>query len=469
MGVPRFLVEPWGGHFAPLGKLVYVLLDYVFPLDSRLAFGLMLAMHLLCTGLVGVLIRDLTNRPLLAACLAVVFGAAPVHSATLGWVANFAQLFLTAQVLLALRVGTRLCREGGPVRTRDAWICAALVAAGSVTFGIGYATSIAVPLVITILNPRLLRVPAVLLPFALAALSGPTVYLLFGRDSATGASLRSLALLGLLFADGVAILWGRFGGTLGARTTLATPFGDLPLRDLTSWSPWLLAAFVAAVGWAFFRGNPNARRRIVAFAIFPLAIYGVIALGRAGLSRDLEALALQSRYHYSSLTGVVILIGVVVDAFATRKSSSVRAMAAAAIVCSLVVLGSSTAARVTDTLGSAARRSTIRAVEGGLRGAVYGAGTPGGTLFIRNQEFSPVAPLRMIGIGMGDFPGIAGFFLLAHPDGHLNGTKVRFVERDVSVVEALRQGQPAVRELMVSEVEALRMGVAVKDIDLRSE
>jgi hypothetical protein len=468
IGVMRFMLEPWGGHFAPLGKLPYVCLVQLHPLRSTFGFALMFAMHLACAALVFALLLELTGRLLLAVSLSIVFGTAPVHAATLQWLANFAQLFLTAQVLLALHVASKLVREE-VVRARDTWSCAGLLALGTMTFGIGYATSVVIPLMIWVLRPQLFRAPSVFVPFGLAALAGPAVYGAFGFDSTHELSPRALRLAGIMLADGVSMLVGRFGRGVGFRSVVSTPFGELSIPGIAKLSPWLLGVFVVGVTWAVIRSQVPVRRRIVAFSLLPIGIYGVIALGRAGAMVDFQSLALQSRYHYASLVGLVVLAGVAIDAVVPAPViPPARAFVfVGAFALALVVLGAHVATRVTDPLAAVGRRTTMRAAERGLRAAMNQSARAGAAVIIRNQEFSPVAPLRLLGIGMADFPGLAGFFLLMHPDGRLDGRAVRFLERDADAVRILRNQEPAVRDLLLSEEEARSMGVAVVDADVR--
>ncbi len=90
----------------------------------------------------------------------------------------------------------------------------------------------------------------------------------------------------------------------------------------------------------------------------------------------------------------------------------------------------------------------------------------GSDVHLYNGTFSPTA-LLLIGMRVprSEFPGIAAFFAIAHPNGRLEKRSVYFVEDDAMIVRQVR-GDPVspMARLLVTREEACAAGAVIVDV-----
>jgi hypothetical protein len=117
MGRPltwSYLREPLGGHFAPVLRLLYWLLDRIGPLDHSLTVGFRVVLQAASTILLYRVLRLLVGRSNLALAVIGLYAFSPLLLAGLAWLTSGLGLVL-GQVFALLAIETHL-RFG---RTRD--------------------------------------------------------------------------------------------------------------------------------------------------------------------------------------------------------------------------------------------------------------------------------------------------------------------------------------------------------------
>jgi hypothetical protein len=192
-----------------------------------------------------------------------------------------------------------------------------------------------------------------------------------------------------------------------------------------------LALFGAGLLMLLWRGDAATRRSVLAMGLLCIAIYGAIAIGRS-MFVDLNALVIQTRYHYLGTLPIVILACLVVAQFA--HAGPLQAVPPVAFLLATLALGIYGWARSDFHIDDhAASRAQLTAVVGALDAEV--ASHAGGTtVFVENGKPSA----RMLGPVMVTaarlFPGRAAAFVLTHDTDELAGRRVRFVERDQGVL-----------------------------------
>src|SRR5690606_10976007 len=98
----RYLLRMYGGHLLIVRHAVTAVLDALFGPDPRPFFALMLATHLLNTGLLYALVLAATGRWALAALAAALWGVSPANEGALGWWAVYGQVAATTCILAVL-------------------------------------------------------------------------------------------------------------------------------------------------------------------------------------------------------------------------------------------------------------------------------------------------------------------------------------------------------------------------------
>jgi hypothetical protein len=235
-------------------------------------------------------------------------------------------------------------------------------------------------------------------------------------------------------AGGLAYVPAMLGALVGvgiAGTMLGHWFEAARFPGAVDWAA--LAVFAGGLALVAWRGDGTARRTMVAMAVLALGIYGVIAVGRAGVyaffNANLTFAATGARYHYVAMVPITILLCLILEQLATSR---LLARFPRGLVLS-VGLGLVAVAYLRSNFHidehAHARASFWRTVQ--EMAEAVAASPPSQTLYLENE------PLPAIAFGPKVFfPGRAAVFVLVSPsDRFPDDRRVRFIERDPAVRE----------------------------------
>jgi hypothetical protein len=424
----EFVLMPYGGHLNwPRNALIFLLERFAGPRPEPF-FLVVLATHLVNVALCFAVVRTWTGRALLAAVWATLWGTSPRNAVTLSWFTGHGQMVVaTVMLLLAWRAGVLAARGAEPT-ARNACETVALCAFATVSFGLGLGVGLVVPFAALLLFPQMPRarrwtllsllglLPLLYLGgFALNALVGSRT--LPPSEFSISTVPTMIELIVLLLGNGLAGLLAGFKMTkpislpvaYAAATTLAIVF---------------IAAFAA--------GDGPSRRRLLAVALLPLAIYGLTGVGRASMVEFFgrpEPLAATPRYHYAGPLGLALLGALVcVEA---RRRLRLPALAGPVLAALVLAINASAWARsdwhVDDHAWVARRTAALLA----RVDAAAAAAPPGAPLVLRNERFAGVGPVFMHAPRV--FPRFAALFIAFRSEDAVAGRPVRFAEADAEV------------------------------------
>ncbi|UCE85595.1 MAG: hypothetical protein JSU66_14865, partial [Deltaproteobacteria bacterium] len=357
-GLARFLVRPHTHHVLITYRAVFYAFETLFGLRSQLWFLAVLLTHLANVFLLFRVIQKLTAKPVLAALGAALWGAAPVHIGSLGWLAVYSHVLVAPCLLWILldvaRVASGALRLSNGVLAR--W-CLLLLAA-STSFGVGLAVAMAAPGFVLLLLPAAERrgraalalgALLVVIPLLYFSLHGLHAWLSAPGD-APGAGPKLAMLQGVLSPA----RWGRLLSVLagllayGVSSLLLGPFivafpemapgdprvllaGALPAPLALRISVWIGVSFALLWAVCLWIARPTRRRQLLAFALIALASYGIIALGVAHAlivyRQGLAGLALEPRYQYVGGIAICVSLCLMLD-LAARHRPAVRRVSA---------------------------------------------------------------------------------------------------------------------------------------------
>src|SRR5262245_37296331 len=473
-GLGKLLLSQHGGHMLLASNGVYAVFKYLFGLEPHRWFVAVVALHAINTVLLFSTLRRFGCRDLIALTMAAVWGLCPVQAASLGWIAAFGHVLLGTIVLLWLRDAATVARQGvrvEPWRIGLWWMLGILAAT---SFGIGIGLTGTLPLaaicllpstpnrtrVVTVLGSLLVVLPV--LYFAQHALyarlypvppfMSPSITGHIGpSDMITrGAQVAWCLLDFMVFGLGVLLL--------GSLTTRSDVGRDVMLM-------WLLlpaGALLALSGWALRKGSWVRRSQAAGVVLLALGGYASVAavvvferlglagqvafaLQRAGVAQSvvLASQTMTPRYHYVPTLFLVALLALATDtAWARRPARTTLALTTMLFWLSLRAYWDR------DMIAGEVRFDILRRERAFLESAVANARTA--TLFLTNAP-----PWTAIALHNEQFPGRAAACVIHHPDGVVNGTTVRFVEPDSSLLASVRaQPDTPIAHLMVSPAEA---------------
>lgn len=107
-------LHPLGNYYRPLVMLLFRINHALFGLNPAGWHAYALLLHLLATALVFSIVRRISDRPLVAAVAALVFGVHPVHHEVVAWVSSTTES-LCAVLLLAAFLAYLKSRERSAV------------------------------------------------------------------------------------------------------------------------------------------------------------------------------------------------------------------------------------------------------------------------------------------------------------------------------------------------------------------
>jgi hypothetical protein len=434
----EFLITPMGGHTLVARNALIALLDTVAGIDPRPWFATVLLTHALNVALLARLVFLLTGRAVLAGVGALAWGICPAASETLAWYAVYGQAAAVTCLLLGLgRVAVRV-RQDAPLAGRDLIVVAGWFALSSLFFGTALAIVLAWPLAAALLVPggvtgstrgRVLAVSAVV-----CVLYGALQLLGWRTYETQVVPLQLLVWLGRRWWPAVVALAQllRVGVTSLVLGTWWTPG---PRSDVVSWITLALTAIVWAV--AVRRAPSRLRATLLAFGLFAVAIYGLIAVGRGPLAgllfRQTSAqLAAVPRYHYAPQAFLAVGLCAVLSALAPRRLP--RGGELLALAWGALLIAGQVRHGVHVDLHEDSRAEVEHAL-GALRAGI--AATPRGeTAYVPNAAVDVFGWLPNT---VDEPPGIAALFVITSATDTVDGRLIRFVEPNPLVREHTRR------------------------------
>jgi hypothetical protein len=434
-GFLRFVLRPFAGHNYVVRNLVFYGSARFFGLRAGLFFWTVLLTHLLNVWLLFRVLRVLTTSPTLASAGTALWGTAPVLAGTLGWYSVYGQVLVATALLVVLDRVTRLARSGDAPSAGAAALWYVLLLAGSACFGTGLGVALVFPAVLYLLLPAIWRRRGLCLAFLTLPIA---TFAFYRADHSISARLEPPTLEEAI----VSYVWP--GRVLAARNLLPDLVAagiDTGLRSFfvsfsgRFWQPAgtattvTVALFGAGLLMLLWRGDATTRRAVLAMAMLCLGVYGSIAVGRA-IFVDQRVVQIPIRYHYVGGLPIVILACLVLGHIG--RAAPLRAVPPAAFLLAALALGTYGWARSDFRIDDHAdSRAYLTGVVRGLDAEVasHAAGT---TVFAENGKTSA----RLLGPFMvaRDFPGRAAVFLLTHDTDEVDGRRIRFVERDQTVI-----------------------------------
>ena len=435
------LLRPHGGHVFPVRNLLFYARYHLFGFDPQPYFVLVLATHLVNVSLLFLLLSELGAGQVIAAFGATLWGILPVQEGTLGWYSVYGQVLSATALLWFLREVARAAKAPARLtKWRVMGWCAVLLA-GALCFGTGLSAALVAGLVALLLLPgsrSRRRAVAVLCSLLIVA---PLLYTgCVWLDARLGdPRAREVALPPHLQRD-VPVIGQAWARLIGNAVTSTLSPGLCDAGPPGWWPCGVLATVFGCAVIAAMVGSPAPlRRQLAACSVLLLAVYGMIALGRAPVAwyfhETLPQLGATPRYHYMGTLPIVLMLSGLLArlrGLSVRPTWLGRAVLATwlGVVIGLRLRGPGIGQH------DDARAETVAALT--RIGTLIDAAPPNSAVYIENHGFA--------GIGRGRFPGWAALFIITQPDDVVRTRHVYFVETDRVALAALR-ALPARRTL----------------------
>jgi hypothetical protein len=451
------VLAPHGGHLLQSFNVMVWLVQHTVGANAGIYFLLALSIHLVSVRLVFEIVVVLTKRPALAAFGAALFGMSPFGEGSIGWMSVNGHVILTAAVLAVVLDVSKATRDPAHLTRRVLARDFILLLVAGTSFGTGFAAALAFGVVVAIWDPipaQRLRVighygavalAAVLLYFATITLYGEAggskgVVDVVGRN--LGALPKSAAMFGELVSFGA-------GGLLLGPVLV----GDVAMVEAADamGAAQAAAAFGAVfVIVALWFARPRERRVMLALLVLAMSGYGLIAFARYWAVEGASQLI---RYHYlpPALFSLVLTVGLsqLLDRFVSRTIPGRRVfavwLALAFVPAAMAVNKNDELMRIEQAIQFEQARAEIeRALE---------AETDPFEVVIPNRPYF----VRFFGGKPEDFPGLAAFFVMTHPDNVVEGRRVSFAATSRAEAEmASRQHGARIKELLVDRPDHMR-------------
>jgi hypothetical protein len=464
-GFLEFLITPHGGHLLLSSNFVFYVCFRAFGLDPAGYMWVALLTHLLNVWLLYRAIHYLSDRPLIAAFGASLWGMAPMAHGSVSWFSAYGHVLATTGVAWLLFDIARLSRrrESLSMWVQVRWYCVILLTANS--FGVGLGTAGALPFALYLLRPAAPDRIRVALRFASLFFVLPILYLLQHRIYqefvgieivspfpllSTPAVTASISmLLDLLAIGATTLIAGPFLATNGGPVAVG-PLAGLSLETLRELSYIVGIIIALCLLFAFARSQGPTRAKLLGLALLVGGAYGMIALGRGPMSLlmgyDQSWMAATPRYHYlAPMLLSALLCMALASAVGQRNWNPAWGVA--------LLLGW---LALTTPLSIAAARSfapydqNFRSEHEQIMSWIEDSASSrpaGATLYLKNH------PVPSIGLGIvpaSEFPHVAALFVITYPSLEVDGRRVFFIESDASVLAAARrrEGSPIARVLV---------------------
>jgi len=429
----EFLLIPYGGHLSWARNLLFLVLERLAGPNPAPFFALVLATHLLNVALCFAVVRLWTGSALLAGVWATLWGTSPRNAATLEWFAGHSQMVVaTVMLLLLWRAGALLARGTVPT-ARDAWAAVALCVLATASFGIGLGLGMVVPLAALLLFPRMSRAPRLLLLalfviLPLCYVAGQLAYAAVGTRALSPSGGSLLATLPTAVELTVRMTGTGLAGLLAGFTTTAPIAPSAALAAAAGLGLALVVALVPSDG--------PTRRRLLAVALLPLAIYGITAVGRAPnlkFAGGTARIVATPRYHYAAPLGLAILAALLcAEAGRRLRVPAAVGKTSAALVVVIGALAWAQSPWHLDDHAWIAERVDVLLAEVDTAAAAAAPATP---VVLPNRPFGGVGPMFMLTPTV--FPRFAGVYVAFRASDEVAGRPIRFAESDPAVYAAL--------------------------------
>jgi len=428
----EFVLTPYGGHATWARNLVFLVLERLAGPNPKPFFAVALATHLVNVLLCFATVRAATGSAVLATVWATLWGTSPGNAATMSWFSVHGQMLVTTMLLVMLWRAAVLTTRGAEPSARDAWAMVVLSAVAAGTFGIGLGLGVALPVAALVVFPRLpwrrrlvFLSPLVLIP--LLYVGALAAYAMIGWRSTAPSSETVLAGLPDAIALTALLVGAGFAGLVGGFTA----WGPLPAPVVAGG----VVVLVVLVASALVVADPPSRRRIVGVAMLAVAVYGVIALGRAPLAAafgGVVPVANTPRYHYAGPL-VLAVLAALVCAEARRLPRATRVGTVLAVLVLCIDAATYAGGRWRLTTHDWVRRLTNRDLA--TISAAAAKAAPGATVVVPNERYYGVGPLFVSVPTI--FPRLAGAFIAFRDDDTVAGRHIRFAESDAEAYAQL--------------------------------
>jgi len=420
------LSQVWGGHLLTVFNALTLALFTLAGPEPRVAFGLVLATHLVNVLLLHRAVRLAGGDAVLAGAAALVWGTCPVLAGALEWYSVYGQVLLTTLVLAVAGDLAGHVTTGRRLSAGRASLWGLALIGGGASFGNGLGIAAMFPVCVALACPPPRRSAS-----ALPVLAGAAVLVLAAYVAAR-----------MVWRD----LDPRSYDLTGPAAALrAFPAVVSMVAHLVLYAPWALwvgfvapgvepsvlmrgsvaaaAGLLAAAGW--LAANRDMRRLQAALWLLFVVAYGTLAAGRVAVieffsfAGPVSRAALWPRYHYLGLallaTALFAAIGVLQEGRPETRAAVRGALGAwAGFRLLLAVLRPMPIDLHADT------RAAVDTALATMRRAIA-ATPPGEVARIPNQPFGGLPWV---------FPGWVGLFVIHVPDDVVDGRPVRFVVRE---------------------------------------
>ena len=441
----RTLFTPFGGHMLFVYNAVFLTLFKVFGLNPAAFFAVLIVVHGGSIYLIYSIIKRLTGQPHLAAFGATLWGMCPVNAGSLSFISVLGHVFATAAVLgvvldlVRLEESERAPRAAVLVRI----YCLLLVA--SFSFGVGLGVAIGFAAIFFTWNPTPQQRTRITLLFGSLMILLPLIYFGASQQQPFGPSFGVAEMPAALVRFLLVGLGALLGGPLLVGEVALFP----ETRVLTA-AMVLGALGITGIAIGMVRASRPMRARMLAMGGLIVCGYGLIAIARYWILADFPTPIL--RYHYlgPALYSVLFCVSLSVVFAKTKLLQRNGAplyfgwLLVVIIPYNMAVEKSSTAHVFAhqhyETLISLNRDIRIRAMNDGP-----------GPIYLENTRFETGNGALSRGT---EFPGLAAFYIVTHPEDDFDGRPIRFYTHDETLLESTRaEAGSRIAKLLVSVEE----------------
>jgi len=446
-----YVLQPFGGHLLATRNAIFLLFERVFGPRAEPFFTAALLTHLINVALLFRVVTRLTGSAWVAALGAIAWGTNPIHAGTLGWYSVYGQVLVGTILLFVLDRAARLTQTGTrlPATAPLLWPLLLLLAATS--FGVGIAIALVAPLALFLVLPPSRQRTRLCLALVALVLAIPLLYVALDPSRASAAGLPNIRF-GIADSLGSALYyWDQTAAMFACLlsygiTTLVLSFAFFPGVVPSPLAIVTTVLALAALLLVFARSGGQTRRWIAALALFALAAYGLIAVGRSIFFQleKIGAAAASARYHYAATIPLAALLCLIVARLSAMAPAPRGARAALLLLWSVVVLVAYRREGPFLDLHQGARRE-VATVIAQIDALVERS--PDATVYIANKHF--VSAGFFINKRPTIFPGWVAIYSIFHPGPPPHGKHVYFVADDPKLVAALA-GDRRTAEILVT-------------------
>jgi type II secretory pathway component PulM len=432
-----FITTPQAGHLYMTRNTIWYVLDRLFRTESEPYFWFVLALHLVNVWLLSRVILRLTASLRLACLGATVWGIAPANEGALGWFCVFGHVLATTWLLVLLDGLGRRADGGATTRTGPIGTMLLLLAM-STSFGVGIGFAMAFPLAAWVMLPPSRDRNRLVLASSVVAALLPFLYIGFYRwhpsPFAGATRLSDLIAQAAIFRSNALTLFFHLIVS-GVSDLLSGPaFRRNSYPSIAAYA--IAAGFLVGVLAALRAGDVAIRRRLIACTILLLAGYGMIAAGRGQTVPGGTQALYAPRYHYAVPALIAAVFCLALAGLDRIRWLRLPPRAKDGLLVGLMVLMTTAHVLFVAPIDHRinARRETARVLTAIHRR--IDKAPPQGDVYIRNDVFEPIGPIRIPWM----FPGWAAAFVIFFPENVVDGRRVYFVDDRPGVRAQARDG-----------------------------